>query len=124
MPAIATGTGRRITRCATRYHAPVASASGARRTDHLSMRSPSSARSAGSVTIAPVAASATTGIPAYANDRRNTMGNSSSADNDAATAIALNSTVRPAVATVVVTASGTASPAASSSRKRETTKRL
>ena len=71
---------------------------------------------AGATTIAATAANATTAIPAYANDFRKYIGNSTIATIDSATVIAENSTVRPAVAIVRINASSRCDPAASSSR--------
>jgi hypothetical protein len=71
-----------------------------------------------------MAAVIATPIPAYANDRRNAIGNTSKAANDTATVMALNTTVRPAVRTVRPTASWGSKPARSSSRNRDTTNRL
>src|SRR5205807_862174 len=92
---VAIGTGRRITVVAARCQNPSPTGGRGRRlTDSASMRGPSRTRIAGSTTTAPTAASATTGIPAYAKERRNTNGKTSSAQVDAATVIALNTTVR------------------------------
>src|SRR5680860_206117 len=63
-------------------------------------------------------------VPAYANERRKARGNTSSAANDTATVSALKATVRPAVSTVRTTASCGSRPRRSSSRYRETMKRL
>jgi hypothetical protein len=65
-----------------------------------------------------------TAMPAYAKDLKNVIGNTSIAARAMATVAALNTTVRPAVRTVRLTASEVLRPAASSSRKRDTTNRL
>ncbi len=69
-------------------------------------------------------ASSTTAMPASANDRRKNSGNTSSAASETATVNALKATVRPAVSTVRMTAAWGSSPRRSSSRNRDTMKRL
>ena len=87
-----------------------------RRTSSESSRSPSNTMAAGTTTIAANAANATTAMPAYANDWRKYIGNSTIATIDSATVIAENSTVRPAVAMVRTSARSRSAPSASSSR--------
>ena len=69
-------------------------------------------------------ASSTTAMPAKANDRRKYSGKTSRAASDTATVKALKATVRPAVSTVRTTAACGSRPLRSSSRNRETMKRL
>ena len=68
--------------------------------------------------MAATAANATTAMPAYANDFRKYIGNSTIATIDSATVIAENSTVRPAVAIVRTSARSRSAPSANSSRNR------
>jgi hypothetical protein len=89
-----------------------------RRTPIESSRGPSSLIAAGVTTTAAAAAKATTATPAYANDFRKYCGNSTMVIIDRATVIAENSTVRPAVAIVLIKASSRSAPSASSSRYR------
>ena len=111
MTAAAMGIGRRITNVAMRCQRPSpTSRAGRCHNTSRSTREPSVAKSAGRNRMAPTKASATTAIPAYANDRRKNSGKMSSAPKEMATVRALNSTVRPAVRMVRTTASSGAIP--------------
>nr|CRL79039.1 hypothetical protein CPGR_05096 [Mycolicibacterium malmesburyense] len=123
----ATGTDRRITTFVHRYQkvcsTGLRTGSGLpnnrrpnRRTSRASSRSPSSTIAAGATTTAATAANDTTAIPAYANDFRKYIGNSTIATMDSATVIAENNTVRPAVAMVRTKADSRSAPSAISSR--------
>ena len=81
-----------------------------------SIRGPSAARIAGSTTIEASAENATTAMPAYAKDCRYGTGNTSSADIEIITVIALNATVRPAVWSDRPMATAVPAPVSSSSR--------
>ena len=117
--------GRRITVTAIRCHMPSPTGFGVRRNrTSLSIRVPIIASTAGRNTSDAVAASATTEIPAYANDRRNDSGNTSNAAREMTTVSALNSTVRPAVSTLRTSAASASLPRRSSSRNRDTTNKL
>ena len=85
---------------------------------------PSTASSAGRISRAPNAASATTAMPAYAKDLRKESGKTIIAASEMATVAALNATVRPAVATLRTTASWGRSPPRISSRNRDRMNRL
>ena len=73
---------------------------------------------AGVTMIAAAAAKPTVATPAYAKDFRKYMGNSSMTAIDSATVVAENSTVRPAVDIVRISARSRGEPSASSSRYR------
>ena len=73
---------------------------------------------AGVTTSAATAANATVATPAYANDFRKCIGNSTITAIDSATVVAENTTVRPAVIIVRTSASSRLAPSASSSRNR------
>jgi hypothetical protein len=90
----------------------------------LSTRDPSTDSRAGKLISAPSMAIDTTATPPYANERRKYSGKISKADSATATMSPLNATVRPAVCTVRAIACSVPSPAAISSRNRETMSRL
>ena len=121
------GIDRRITNLVDRYQKFCSTGLGvgsgrpntrrnSRRTSSESSRSPSSTIAAGATRMAAAAANVTTAIPAYANDFRKYIGNNTIATIDSATVSAENSTVRPAVAMVRISASSRVDPAANSSR--------
>src|SRR5271168_3401500 len=122
-----TGTANRITNLVDRYQKSfstgLCSGSGrpsirrpSLRTSSASSRGPSSTIAAGVTTIAATATNATVATPAYANDFRKYIGNSTITTIDNATVVAENSTVRPAVAMVRISAWFGSLPSASSSR--------
>ena len=75
---------------------------------------------AGPMIKAANAVSMTTVMPANANERRKYIGNRASASIEHPTVNAENSTVRPAVAIVRISACSLSAPSARSSRKRLT----
>ena len=76
-----------------------------RRTRPVSTRVPSTASRAGRATTAETTARAVVAMPAYAKERRKYCGNTSSAERDTATVRPEKITVRPAVRTLLTTAS-------------------
>ena len=119
-------TGLRMTLCASRYHAPLASSLTGRCTERR-MRSaltrwPRTASSAGSTVSAASTSTATVATPPYPIERRKSSGNSMRLVSAAATVMPDTATVRPAVATVLATACSTVGWRCSSSRNLVTTK--
>ena len=125
MTPVAIGSGRFMTAVAIRYQVPCSTGPGSLRlaNESESMRRPTTARSAGRTVSEKMPASDATATPAYANDLRKPIGNTSSAMSEAATVPAEKATVRPAVRTVRTTAGNGSWPCAISSRNRLTTKR-
>ena len=114
-----TGHGRRMTKRASRAHPPSSfGVRSPRRTLNLLMRGPRIASSAGIAVSAPITARMLTAMPAYPKERRKNWGKKSRAARATTTVSPETNTVLPAELTVAATASGTALPAASSSRKR------
>ena len=119
---IATGTGRRISACASRYQpprSPRAARSAARRQrrgESAFTRSPSRTKSAGRTVSEISPASGATSPPAMPIERRKPSGKIASVAIAAATVTELKATVRPAVAIVRRTASAPGPSRASSSR--------
>ena len=97
-PSARTGTRRRAPPVAQ----PRAAARCQRAGASALIRSPRSTKSAGRTSRETAPASGATMIPPIAIERRNGSGKTSSEANAAATVTALNATVRPAVASVVV----------------------
>ena len=120
--AIATGHGRRIRACASRYQPPCSPAavrSTARRQRGSApafTRRPSRTKRAGSTVSAISPASGPTRPPAIPIDWRNPSGKIATVATAAPTVIDENATVRPAVASVARTASAPGPWRASSSR--------
>ena len=116
--ASATKSGRRIAAFATRYQRLEASdTDGPRRIDSALMRGPSSASIEGTTRIAKTADSRPTAAPAAPTEYRKRWGMSTSAASASATVKPENSTVRPAVCTVMRCATSVAPPALSSSSR-------
>jgi hypothetical protein len=125
----AIGPGRRMTICEKRYHPPSCTCRASRSSDSFQRlrpsaftRGPRTASIAGSTVSDTAAAVSATSTPPYPIENRNRRSNTISEPMAAATVMALNSTVRPAVRIVRRSASDVSTPFASSSRKRETTK--
>ena len=125
-----TAIGRRMTACATRSQRAVRagstpSATGRNRwrrppSDSALTRWPSIPRTAGRNVRAKTTEQRTTSAPAMPIERIAGASNRSSPDSPMATAMPLNATALPAVATARSTASPTVRPRRSSSRKRLT----
>ena len=120
--ATATGIGRRMIACASRYQPPSCAfpCGGRRRTESASIRGPSRAKRAGRTVSAMIPASGPTRPPAMPIERRKPSGKTASVATAAPTVTDEKAIVRPAVRRVVRIASGRPS----SSRYRETSSRL
>ena len=124
-PTNKTGSGRRIVKRAIFSQAPVSFGAKSRFISLMLLTlSPKRFSIAGTATAAPKIAKITTATPASAKDCRKYCGKNTIETKTRATVRPENSTVLPADATVFETEVATSLPAARSSRKRFTTKRL